>query len=647
MKKKASKSQELTDFGFAKKKEQKPIIKKLVFYLALAYSIFNIYSLLIYPTTPWVHSAANLAFTFILIILIYKGYLEKHKKISTTIDIILIVLAILCSYYYALEFKELIYRRVSSTTLDNFFGLVTILIILETTRRVGALALSLVASGFLLYAVFGKYIPGSLGHGGFSIDRIIMYSYSDLGIFGTPLAIVSSFVFLFILFGAFLNEFGGGKVFIDLATGMAGHFRGGPAKVAVIASALFGSISGSSIANVSATGTFTIPLMKKIGYKPSFAGAVEAAASTGGQIMPPVMGSTAFVLAEIVGVSYSVVVLKALLPAIFYFLAVLIMVDLEAIRSNLKGISRKELPVPIKILKEKWAFLSPLIIIFISLMIFKVSTLRAATYGIAAVLIAPFFCKGVNVNLSKFLNALYEGALGVINIITSCATAGIIIGVLSLTGLGLRIGIALIHISGGHLLPLLIAAMLLSLLLGMGLPTLAAYIIAASVVGPALTKAGIPMLTAHLFIFYFSLLAMVTPPVALAAYTAAGIAGANPNKVGWEAFKLCIAAFVVPYMFVYNPALLLEGSSVLEVIYAILTALIGITVLACASQGYFFGTINMIQRAFLLIISILLMLPGAYSDLIGLICVPLVILINTKNRSNFKKFFNNFLIKQS
>ena len=636
-KKEFPKSQELTDIGLGKKKEQKPIIRKLIFYFTLALGIFDFYSLVISPVTPWVYLAVNFGASYIINIFVYKGYFEKHKKVSTIIDIILIVLVILCASYFALEYNELIWRRISPTTLDKFCAFFAILIVLEGTRRIGTFPLSLIASGFLLYAVFGNYMPGFLRHGGFSITRIIMHLYGETGIFATPLAVASTFVFLFIVFGAFLKEFGGGKVFIDLATGIAGHLRGGPAKVAVIASALFGTVAGSSIANVATTGAFTIPLMKKVGYKPTFAAGVEAAASTGGQIMPPVMGSTAFILAEMVGVAYFTVVTKAVVPAILYFLAVLIMVDIEAARTNLKGIPRKELPVPIKILKEEGIFLLPLIIIFTSLVAFRVTPTRAGIYGIATILIVPFFSRGNNVNLSKILNALHKGVLGVVPIMAACVTASLVIGVLSLTGLGIRLGFVLVDISRGYLFPLLVIAMLLSLILGMGLPTVASYIVAASVVGPALVRAGVPMLHAHLFIFYFSLLAMVTPPVCLASYTAAGIAGVDPNKVGWKGLQLSFAAFVIPYMFIYAPGLLLEGPA-LVITYNLFTAIIGIVVLSSAVQGYFLGAATTrIQRAFLFIISILFMLPGTYNVLIGLVLTPLVILINTKTRSNFKK----------
>ncbi|MCR4425918.1 MAG: TRAP transporter permease [Firmicutes bacterium] len=601
----------------------------LVFTLAMCYSVFNLVVLVFVPVGPWIHLPVNLAFASVLTLLAYTSLLEKRKTLAWVTDIILVAAAIACTSYYALEYNQMVWRiGAFPTTPDVVFAAITILVSLEITRRASGSALALVGIGFLAYGLLGQHIPGFLGHSGFALDRVITYMYSDTGIFGTALSAASSYVFLFILFGAFLEKLGGGQVFIDLATGVAGHARGGPAKVAVLSSALFGTISGSSVANVAATGAFTIPLMKRIGYKPHFAGGVEAAASTGGQIMPPVMGSTAFILAEIVGVSYSVLAIKAMFPAILYFLAVLIMVDLEAIRMNLRGMPRAELPDPLRILRDRWGFLVPIVVIFVSLLVFRVSTSRAAVLGIVTTLIGPMLTRGVKLRWRSIPEAVSNGAMGVLNIVASCTTAGIIIGVLAMTGLGLKIGTVLVKLSGGNLFLLLVAAMVLSMMLGMGLPTAAAYIIAASVVGPALTQAGVPMFTAHLFIFYFSLLAMVTPPVALASYTAAGIAGASPAKVGWAGLKLSIAAFIVPYMFVYGPALILEGP-VLQVAYSLVTAVIGVILLGAAVEGhaYVLGRLNMAQRALLLAAAIVTMLPGAQTDAAGLALVAIAVVL--------------------
>lgn len=621
--------------------------QRITFVIALAYSIFNIVALVIMPVGPWIHLPVNLAFASVLTLLIYKGPCEARKGLAKLVDALFIVAALACTIYYMVEYKEMVWRIAAfPTTLDVVFSALLIVVSLEITRRASGLALSLVGLGFLLYGFFGNYIPGFLGHSGFSFERIVTYLYSDTGIFGTALAAASSFVFLFILFGSFLNKFGCGEVFIDLATGLAGHTRGGPAKVAVMSSALFGSVAGSSIANVAATGSFTIPLMKRIGYRPEFAGAVEAAASTGGQIMPPVMGSTAFILAEIVGVAYPTLALKSMFPAILYFLSVLIMVDLEAVRTGLQGLPKSELPSVKKVLREKGAFLLPIVAIFVALLVLKVSTSRAAILGICTALLVPLLAKGVEVNWRGVLEAIAGGATGVLNIIASCTTAGIIIGILALTGLGVKIGTALIHLSGGNIFFLLVAAMFLSMLLGMGLPTAAAYIITGSVIGPGLTMAGVPMLTAHLFIFYFSLLAMVTPPVALASYTAAGIANASASRTGWEGFKLCIAAFIVPYLFVYRPALILEGTPV-EIIYSIIVAIAGIMLLGCGVQGFFLRKANAIQRVLLITASLCLLSPSIIADLAALTLVIVTVVINSDTREAATTAFRGLLGKRA
>jgi len=615
-----------------------PRLSALVVVLGLCYAAFNLIHLLIHSFGPWVHLSVNLCFASILILITYRSLFERRRRLAAVVDVTLILMAVSTTLYYATQYNEMIFRQGSaSTMLDIVFASFLVLVSFEITRRASGAALSIVALVFLLYALLGKYIPGYLGHGGFSYERVMAYLYSDTGIFGSALSAASSYVFLFILFGSFLEKMGGGQVFIDLATGIAGHARGGPAKVAVIASALFGTISGSSVANVAGTGTFTIPLMKKIGYKPHFAGAVEAAASSGGQIMPPVMGSTAFILAEIVGITYASLALKSFIPALLYFLSILIMVDLEAVRTNLKGLDKSSLPDSKKILREKWIFFLPIVTIFITLLVFKTSTSRAAALGIAATLLGPlFFPKVQKLTAKKLLDATYGGSIGVLNIIASCTSAGIIIGVLAMTGLGLKIGTLLVRLSQGSLFLMLLASMFLTIILGMGLPTAAAYIVAASVVGPALTQAGVPMFTAHLFILYFAVTAMVTPPVALASYTAAGIAGCSASKVGWTGLKLSIAGFIVPFMFVYGPGMILEGSPY-DIVYSIVCSLVGIVLLAIAVEGYayFVGKLNAIQRAMILAASLCIMMPGYVTDAIGVALAIVAYLWKTlSNRTN-------------
>lgn len=604
----------------ARKRELSGFFKKAVFGVSLLFSIFNIAILAYFPMSAWIHLAICLGFAASMIFVLYKGPFEKERPTWAHIllDGLLVLATLASTAYYAIEHNEMIFRVSAFPTFwDIFFSAMLILIVLEVTRRASSGALAFICSVFLCYAFFGSMLPPSIGHGGFSFRRVVTYMAGDNGVWGVGLGAATSYVFLFIVFGEFLNRFGGGEVFIQLATGVAGRYRGGPAKVAVLSSALFGTISGSSIANVAATGSFTIPMMKKIGYRPEFAGAVEAAASTGGQIMPPVMGSSAFIMAEIVGISYAALATKAFLPACLYFFAILIMVDCEAVKCGLMGLPKEALPSVKKLLKEKWAYLLPIVVVFVSLLVLNVSTSRAALYGILACLAVPLFSQDRSAIFEKVLRALSGGGTGVIGIIAACSAAGLVVGVLALTGLGMKIATLLIELSGGRLIPLLLSSMFLSILLGMGLSTLPAYIIAASVTAPILTAAGLPMLTAHLFVYYYAILAVVTPPVALASYTAAGIANANITKVGFEGFKLASAGIVVPFIFAYSPALLLDGSKP-AIAQAIVTAIVGIVFFGCSLQGYCFSPLKPLQRLMLFSASILMIDAGMTTDIIGL-----------------------------
>lgn len=614
-------------------------ISKVVYTLTTLFSLFCLGTTLVFHLNPWVQLSFCLAVTVILIGLTRPGPIGKTWiPLNIVITVFAIAATVFSCIYYSINFEVLIYRVTFAPTFwDIFASCVLILACLDVCYRTTGLPLTVVASAFLLYALFGQYIPGQFGHGGYSFYRITTYCFMDTGLFGTALEAACSYVFLFIIFGGFLSSFGGGDVFIELANGLAGRYRGGPAKVAVLSSALLGTIVGNAIANVATTGSFTIPLMKKVGYRPTFAGAVEAAASTGGQIMPPVMGAVAFVMAEMVGLQYSHIALAATIPAVLYFFSIIIMVDCEAARYGLNGEDPTSLPNVKKLLRYKWAYLFPIVVIFVALLGFGVSTSRAALLGIVTTLIIPFLSPGANVTIKKCINALAISGKDILSIIAACAVAGIIIGVLGMTGLGAKIGMLMMSVAQGNLLIMLIASMIFSIILGMGMPTVAAYIVAASVVGPPLVQAGLPMLHAHLFICYFAIFSAVTPPVALTAYTAAGIAGADPNKVGIEAFKLCLAAFIVPYMFVYSPALLLEGP-VLNSAYATFTAVIGVIFLGSAIQGWFFGLLNLLQRSLLGAAALLFIHSGVLTDSIGLGLALVAVMISATQRANITAY---------
>jgi len=589
-------------------------LDRVIFVIAVVYSCFNLYAMFGVPMGTWIQYSANLLFTCVLAALVWLRK-SQDKPWRWIAAMLFLLLGIAGNVYYMTQYNAMLWRTAALTPMDCAFCVIAVAATLIATYLTTGKSLPIVALVFLAYLLFGQHIPGFFTHPEYSFRRICYNLFSQNGIYGSPLATASTFVFLFCLFGAFLEACSGGQVFIDLATALCGKYRGGPAKVAVVASGFFGSISGSAIANVVGTGTFTIPLMKKTGYPSHFAAAVEACASTGGQIMPPVMGSTAFLLAEMIGMSYSTVALRAVVPAVLFYLSVFVMIDLEAVKLGLKGLPKEQLPSAKNILRERWPLLLPLIVLLTMLLIIKSSVSMAALYAIITAILCPLLAKE-KISGQKILKALKEGALGCIGIVASCATAGIVVSVLALSGLGIKIGNAILSLSGGNILLMLILTMLVSILLGMGLPTPAAYVICVSVVSSPLAAAGLPPLLIHMFVFYFSIMAVITPPVALASYTAAGIAGANANQVGWTAVRLGILAFIVPYMFVFGPALLLEGP-ILEIVWAIATAVFGVVVMGHAMEAYLAGGLSLWKRGVLVVAALCTILQGAASDLVG------------------------------
>jgi TRAP transporter 4TM/12TM fusion protein len=598
-------------------------LDRLATFVAIAMSVFHIYALGFTVLDPWVLADLHLMFATVLCFMLFpfsRG-LEAPGPVEGLIDLAIVAVA-LASYAYVIIDMEALLDRAGSfpTTLDLVFGGAAILMTLEMTRRTTGMALPLVAIVALLYGKFGDWIPGIFGHRGYPIDRIISVVFSLDGIFSTALQVSAKYIFLFILFGAFLQASGAGKFFLDLASAAVGSIRGGPAKIAVFASALFGTISGSAVANTAATGAVTIPLMKRVGYRPQFAAAVEAVASTGGQIMPPIMGAGAFIIADIVGVSYWEVAVAAIIPALLYFTTVLISVDLEAVRTGLRGMPKDQLPPTGHVMRQGGHLLLPIFILLFSLAVLRTSPIRAALYALAAMYAVSFLRRHTRMNFPKLVEAMESGAKGSLEVVAACATAGIVVGILNLTGLGQTIASIIIELSQGVILVALVLAMVVCVVLGMGLPTTPAYIIAASVVAPALVKLNIPPMNTHLFVFYFTCVAVITPPVALASFTAAGIAGANPMKVGMTSVKLGIAAFIVPYMFVYNPSLIGEGP-LLIIAASIVSALLGVFALACAVQGYFMGNLHLVFRLALLAGGLGLIKPGLLTDAVGLALV--------------------------
>jgi len=599
---------------------------KVFITIAAFMSLFHIYVLGFHPITPWVLYTVHLGLGAILVFLIYPFRKTSNNESVTIVDLFLIMSIIFVSGYLIIEMDELVYRiGVAPTFLDLVVSFILIVVVLEITRRTTGLILPILALLFILYANFGSYFPGVLEHRGYEWDRILSYLNSMDAIFSVPIGASASFVFLFILFGSFLNESGGSKFFINFAIGATGGKRGGPAKAAVLSSALFGSVSGNSVANVVSTGVFTIPLMKKIGYPSRYAGAIESVASTGGQIMPPILGSAAFIMAQLVGVPYLDIVAASVIPALLYFVTVIIIIDLQAAKLGLKGMPKNTLPNLKEVLKKEGHLFIPLLVLILVMTVLKASPIKAAIWAIASTVIVSVWRKQTRLGIRKLISSLANGAESALGMIAACATAGLIIGVLNLTGAGLKFATLILSFSGGHLPVALVLTMCATIILGMGLPTTAAYLITAAVVAPALIQMGVSPIGAHMFVFYFACLSAFTPPVALAAYAAAGIADAKPMQVAMTAVKVGIVAFIIPYVFIYGPAILLEGSFS-EIIVATITALIGAFTLASSVEGWFLAaTANIIVRLLLISSSLLLIVPGILTDTLGITIILMAI----------------------
>ena len=588
--------------------------------LLIAFTLFAISINTFIRLNAQVHRSMFIAFILFLAYLLYPARKNAPKNTNKVpwYDILLALASSGSFLYMSFNYKQLISQAGSYTQFDMTIAIIAIVLLLEACRRVVGLPILIVVSCFIAYAYFGNYVPGYFSHRGFSLQRIATHLYfTTEGVIGTPLAVCSTFIFLFILFGAFLERTGIGQFFIDIANSLAGKATGGPAKVAVIASALQGTITGSSVANTVSSGSFTIPMMKKMGYRPEFAAAVEAAASTGGQIMPPIMGAAAFLMSQMTGIPYSNIIIAAIIPAFLYFTGIMIMVHLEAKRYGLKGLPPEEIPNFFRLMLGYWYLLIPLVVL-VTMMMTGYTPARAALIAIVLSIVVSMFRKETRMDFSTFLGALEAGARNIIGVGVACAVAGMIVGTVTLTGIGLKLANGLLMLSGGNILLALFFTMIASIVLGMGVPTTANYVIMATITAPIVLQLGVDLLPAHMFVFYFGIVADITPPVALAAYAGSAIARSNPLKTGVQATKLAIAAFIIPYIFALNPSLLLIGSEPLDIILVTLTALAGMTGVAAATEGYIFAKMNPLIRIVSLIGGLMLIIPGLYTDLGGL-----------------------------
>ncbi|PTV93544.1 TRAP transporter 4TM/12TM fusion protein [Halanaerobium saccharolyticum] len=605
--------------------------------IAITLSLFHLYTAGFGVLLALKQRAVHLGFIFTLIFLLYPALKKKKKnKFILAFDLLLALGSIAISSYIIINYEALVHRAGMYTELDQFMAILAIIIVLEGTRRALGPELPVISILFLLYAHYGQQMPGMLAHRGYSWSRIASHMYfTTEGIFGIPLGVSATYIFLFLLLGAFAKRTGLGDLFIDLALSLTGRTTGGPAKAAVVSSGLMGSISGSSVANTVTTGSFTIPLMKRVGYNSRFAAAVEAAASTGGQIMPPIMGAAAFIMAEFIGVPYVTIAKAAILPAILYYITVGLMVHFEAKKQGLQGISDDLIPRFLTVLKTRGHMIVPLIIIFYYL--FRGYTpLRAAFLGIIVSFALSFLKEDTRMSLQDLLDTLREGAISALGVAAACAAVGFIVGVTTLTGLGLKFTSLTVALSQGNLFLALFFTMVACTILGTGLPTTATYIVLATMAAPALTELGVPILAAHLFVLYFGVVADLTPPAALAAYAGAGISGSNPLKTGLTAVKLAIAGFVVPFVFAYSPSLLLIDTNAVQVILITGSSILGVFALAAAVLGYLNRKTTIIERLILLGSAYGLLIPGWQSDIYGVLLLAVVIYLQFRNKGDFK-----------
>jgi TRAP transporter 4TM/12TM fusion protein len=566
----------------------------------------------------------------LLMIFILKPLKSNYRNPLIVIDLTCLAASLYVGVYVFMKADQFALRALTIDRTDTIVGVIGLILVFEATRRVMGWIMPAIAGVFLAYAFVGPYLPSIIAHRGFGLPRVAYQMWFTMeGVLGSPLGVSATFVAVFVIFAAFLRKSGAGDFFMDIAMALFGRYRGGPAKVAIVSSTLFGTFSGSAVANVVGTGTLTIPLMKRTGYQAHFAGAVEAVASTGGQIMPPVMGAAAFLMTEFIGMPYAKIAVAALVPALLYYFTVYVMVDLEAAKHNMVGLPKDQTPNFQEKMKDGWPFLIPLAVMVWLLGQSSSTPSLAAFWAIVAVAVIALVHPKYKFTLRDFFKCLESGGRGVIEVAAACAMAGVIIGVITLTGLGLKLSMLMITLAGGNLLLLLLLTAVVCFILGMGVPTTAAYLVVASLVAPALIKMSVHPLAAHMFVFYYALVSMITPPVALAAYAASGIAQCSPDKVGFTAVRLGVVALVVPFMFAYGPQLLLVGSWQ-EIVQSLFTSVIGCFALSIAVHGWFQGQVPLWLRGVFLIGGLALIKPGMYTDIVGVALLVIAYFLNKK-----------------
>ena len=610
-----------------------PLMKKIFFIACLLVSGYHLYTAAFGPPVTLVHRSLHVAMIMALGFLMYPAGKSSEMTKPSVLDWILSLLSFAAPIYIWSDYMGVVQRAGNPNNTDLAMATLLVVLVLECSRRVTGNALTILSVVFIIYGLFGREFPGMFMHRGYDWASLSNHFFANTeGIYGTSVSVAASYIFLFILFGTVMSKCGMGQFFNDIALALAGHTKGGPAKVSVIASGFLGSINGSAVANVVTTGAFTIPLMKKTGYSKEFSGAVEAAASVGGQLLPPIMGAAAFIMAEMISVPYSTIITWAAIPALLYYLSIVLQVHLRASKDGLIGLPKEQLPKTSDVMKCRSHLLLPVLFLLYMLFFSGTTVIFSAVMTILVTIVVSMFRKETRMSLSGFLDALANGAKQTVSVAVACACVGIIIGVCSKTGFGLTMANTIIALGSTSLLFTLFFTMITCMILGMGLPSIPAYIITATIAAPALAKLGIPAGAAHMFSFYYAMFANLTPPVALASFAAAGLSGGNPMKTGVASVKLAIAGFIVPFMFVYAPQLMLINTTLAEGAWVAASACVGVFLIAVSVEGYLFTRMAAWLRVVAAAGALLLIKPGFETDAIGL-AVLLVVLFWQKKKA--------------
>lgn len=613
-------------------------VKKVFFVVCVLVSCYHLYTAAFGGPVTLVHRSLHVGMMLAMTFVMYPFCSKSDHKKPTIVDWLLVILSFAAPVYIYTDYLGVVERAGNASNADMWMATLLVVLVLEASRRVSGNALSILSMIFILYGIFGRSMPSLFMHRGYDWLSLSNHFFANTeGIYGTSVDVAASYIFLFILFGCVMQKCGMGQFFNDIALALAGHTKGGPAKVSVIASGFLGSINGSAVANVVTTGAFTIPLMKKTGYSKEFAGAVESSASVGGQLLPPIMGAAAFIMAEMLSVKYSQIIVWAAIPALLYYLGIIIQVQLRASKDGLVGLPKDQLPKVGEVMKRQGHLVIPVLFLLYMLFFSGTTVIFSAVCTILVTVVVAQFRKETRMGVMDFISALADGAKQTVSVAIACACVGIIIGVSSKTGFGLTMANTIISLGDTSLLFTLIFTMITCMILGMGLPSIPAYIITASIAAPALSKLGIAPGAAHMFSFYYAMFANLTPPVALASFAAAGLSGGDPMKTGIASVKLAIAGFIVPFMFVYSPQLMLINTTLLEGIWVAFTACMGVLLIGAAVEGYFMTHIAWWLRIVITIGALSLMKPGLETDIVGMVMLVALYFIQSKKAKAEKK----------